>query len=112
MSETAQRKSVYEKELMAVVFAVKKWRHYLLGRHFVVHSDKKSLKFLAEQNIIGEGQQKWMTQFLGYDFEIKYKPGPENKAADALSRKLQFSAISLVQCLDWDEIEKEVLGRC
>lgn len=34
-----QEKSIYEKELMAIVLAVQKWREYLLGRHFVVWSE-------------------------------------------------------------------------
>lgn len=75
MSQTlldrAQAKSVYERELMAVVIAVQKWRLYLLGRHFKVHTDQKSLRFLTEQRVMGEGQQKWISKLLGYDFEIK-----------------------------------------
>ncbi|KAI3714972.1 hypothetical protein L6452_21935 [Arctium lappa] len=45
----AKKKSVYEKELMTIVFAVRKWRPYLLGQHFVVRSDQQSLRFLLEQ---------------------------------------------------------------
>lgn len=52
ISDRAQNKSVYEKELMVVVLAIQKWRHYLLGRHFVVHTDQKTLKFLADQRLM------------------------------------------------------------
>ena len=46
-------KSIYEKELMVVVLSVQKWRHYLLGRHFIIHTDEQSLIYLLNQREVG-----------------------------------------------------------
>ncbi|MCI28188.1 RNA-directed DNA polymerase (Reverse transcriptase), partial [Trifolium medium] len=86
LSEGNLTKSVYEKELMALVLAIQHWRHYLLGKSFVVYTDHKSLKHFLQQRITSPDQQCWLAKLLGYQFEVKYKPGLENKAADALSR--------------------------
>ena len=80
-------KPIYEKEMMAILHAIKKWRPYLIGRHFKVKTDHESLKYFLEQRLSSEEQQKWVTKMLGYDFEIIYKKGKDNVVADALSRK-------------------------
>nr|GEX96232.1 hypothetical protein [Tanacetum cinerariifolium] len=62
-------------------------RPYLLGRVFTVITDQKSLEYLLEQRtVVGEHQQ-WVSKLSGYEFEIQYRPGKENGAADALSRR-------------------------
>ena len=57
--------STYEKELLALAKAVKKWRPYLLGKPFVIKTDHQSLKHLLEQRIGTPMQQKLITKLLG-----------------------------------------------
>lgn len=108
----AQQKSVYEKELMAICFAIQKWRYYLLGRHFVVRTDQQSLRYITQQREIGAEFQKWMSKLMGYDFEVQYKPGSSNKVADALSRKTVGEIVLGVMvaglAVDWKKLEEEV----
>jgi hypothetical protein len=80
-------KPIYEKEMMEILHALKKWHPYLIGRHFKVKTDHDSLKYFLEQRLSLEEQQKWVTKILGYDFEIVYKSGKQNVVADAISRK-------------------------
>jgi hypothetical protein len=78
--------STYENELLALVMAVRKWWHYVLGQTFIVRTDQQALKFLLEQRVGTLAQQKWVSKLLGYDFSVEYKRGRENKVVDALSR--------------------------
>ncbi|KAA0055924.1 transposon Tf2-1 polyprotein isoform X1 [Cucumis melo var. makuwa] len=102
---------VYERELIAVVWAVQRWRPYLLGRKFTVKTDQRSLKFLLEQRAIQLQYQKWIAKLLGYSFEVIYKLGLENKAADALSRMgpmTHLNQLTAPALLDVEVIREEV----
>ncbi|XP_062075982.1 uncharacterized protein LOC133780122 [Humulus lupulus] len=78
--------STYSKEMRAIVEAVTKWRQYLLGRHFIIRTDHRSLKELLTQVIQTPEQQQFLHKLMGYQFSIEYKMGKQNSAADALSR--------------------------
>lgn len=78
--------SVYEREFLAVIIAVQRWRSYLQGHKFFIKTDQQALKHLLDQKSMNPVQQKWITKLLGLDYEILYKKGIENKVADALSR--------------------------
>ena len=87
--------SVYEREMLAIVSAVQKWRPYLLGRHFVIKTDHQSLKYLIEQRVSTPMQQKWVAKLMGYDYELHYRKGVDNVIADALSRQPSVSTAIL-----------------
>ena len=77
---------VYEREMMAILQAITKWKHYLWGRHFHIRTDHISLKYLIHQKLTTHAQHVWLVKLLGYDYDIEYKQGKENVLADALSR--------------------------
>ncbi|GMJ14651.1 hypothetical protein HRI_005134300 [Hibiscus trionum] len=90
-----QTASTYHREMFAITQAVGKWRPYLLGRRFTIITDQRSLRELTQQTIQTPEQQRWLSKLIGYDFEIKYRPGKLNEAADALSREFGASCMSL-----------------
>ncbi|OIT29769.1 hypothetical protein A4A49_16291 [Nicotiana attenuata] len=70
---------------------------YLRGRHFIVRTDQKALKFLLEQKLHTGTQMKWIAKVMQFDFTIEYKKGRENKAVDSLSRlpKAELTALHI-----------------
>jgi hypothetical protein len=75
----------YERELIGLVHAVRHWRPYLWGRHFVIKTDQYSLKYLLDQRLSTIPQHHWVGKLLGFDFTVEYKPGHSNTVVDALS---------------------------
>lgn len=102
-----QALSIYERELLAIVYAVQKWSTYLAHKPFVIKTDQKSIKYILEQRLNTPFQQAWVAKLMGYEFEILYKEGKENKAADALSRIEGVELIALVlNSVDADLLQK------
>jgi hypothetical protein len=85
LSERNLCKSIYEKEMLAILHVVDLWHPYLLGKCFQIKIDHQSLKYFLEQRISSSEQQKWVTKLFGYDYEIIYKKGKDNVVVDALS---------------------------
>ena len=98
LSPKQQATSVYKKEMLAVLTAVKKWTAYLLGRHFLIKTDHHSLKFLLDQKTNTPAQQVWVIKMMGYDYDLVFRKGSKNVVADALSRIPQVALQAITFC--------------
>lgn len=87
LGQRAAGSSTYEKEAIAILEALKKWRHYLLGNQVIIRIDQQSLKYMATHKLSEGIQHKLLLKLLEFDYNIEYKKGKENAAADALSRR-------------------------
>lgn len=58
LSERNKTKSVNERELMAIVYSIQRWRPYLLGQRFIVRTDQQALKHILEQRAVQPKYQK------------------------------------------------------
>ena len=80
------RYSTYDRELLAILRALRHWRCYLFGQHFEVITDHASLRHLMTQPLLTNSRRiRWLDEMSDYSFDILYAPGKSNPA-DPLSR--------------------------
>eukprot|EP00253_Pinus_taeda_P035992 PITA_35992 len=108
--EHEQKYSAYDLELAAVIHALKMWRHYLMGRKFLLLTDHHNLTNYFSQPTLNARQARWVDFLSGFDFDIKHLQGKENRVADTLSWKIQ--SLYEVSISEWKspflEIIKEI----
>nr|GEU53245.1 DNA-directed DNA polymerase [Tanacetum cinerariifolium] len=78
--------STTEKELLAIVFALEKFRSYLLGTKVIVYYDHATLKYLLAKKEAKPRLIRWILLLQEFNMEIRDKKGSENLVADHLSR--------------------------
>ena len=75
-----------EKDLLAVVFALEKFRSYILGSKIIVYTDHTALKYMLSKKEAKPRLIRWVLLLQEFYLEIKDKKGSENSVADHLSR--------------------------
>ncbi|KAM0730356.1 Retrovirus-related Pol polyprotein from transposon 412 [Formica fusca] len=103
LSRAEQNYNTTEKELLAIVWAVKHFRPYVYGTKFKIVTDHKPLIWLFNVNDPGSRLIRWRLKLEEYDYEIIHKAGRANANADALSRNVKRDAHET-------EEEREVLA--
>ncbi|KAE9335523.1 hypothetical protein PR003_g12971 [Phytophthora rubi] len=82
---------VHDKELLAMRYALIKFRVYLLGEQtYVVYTDQASLRTAMKSPHLFQRMARWLSFFAEYNFVVHYKPGKINILADALSRRPDY----------------------
>jgi hypothetical protein len=88
LKENEGNYATHDLELEAIVHALRKWRHYLMGKRFELRTDHNGLKYLFDQPTLNARQRRWLEFLSKYDFNIKNIKGKENKVVDSLSRRV------------------------
>jgi len=83
-----------------MIFGIKHYRQYLLGRKFIIRTENAALSYLmTAKDLIGQ-QARWVDLMSEFDFTIQHRAGVSHTNADALSRKIpcELSGIDCRQC--------------
>ena len=89
-----------KREGLAMVYALQKFKHYLLGSHFEIFTNHSALKYLVNKPVLGGKICRWLLLFQEYEFEIIMKPSRLNVGPDHLSRlESSEEPISSEDCL-------------
>ena len=75
-----------DKEAFAFIFALRKFRPYLLGRKFIWYTDNKGLQWLRNTRDPRGRYARWLEETEEFDFVVHHRAGVTNSHADALSR--------------------------
>jgi len=86
LNDAQRNYPVHEKELLAIIRALDKWRVDLLGSHITIVTDHRTLEAFDLQRDLSCRQCRWQEFLSQYDYTIVYVPGEDNCVADALSR--------------------------
>ncbi|POM79140.1 LOW QUALITY PROTEIN: Putative retroelement [Phytophthora palmivora] len=89
---------VHDKELLAMKYALAKFKVHLLGpRPFVIYTDHASLQTATTSPHLSQRMARWLSFFAEYNFHAEYKPGKLNVLADALSRRPDYELAHVSQ---------------
>jgi RNase H-like domain found in reverse transcriptase/Integrase zinc binding domain/Integrase core domain len=112
LSSAERKYPTHERELLAIVIALRSWRHYLEGSDFKVicSTDHRPLQhFMANDQERGR-QIRWQQFLTSFDLQITYIPGKSNGFADGLSRRPDLRLMLVAASADLDPVLRRILA--
>ena len=95
-------------ELAAIVHALRKCRHYLMGKRFELRTDHNGLNYLFDQPNLNARQSRWLEFIREYNFDINHIKGKENKVVDALSMRVHELLVATISMYQTD-VKRKIL---
>jgi RNase H-like domain found in reverse transcriptase len=91
-SETKRKYEIYDRELLGIIRALKKWRHYIQGSGHttIVYSDHKNLMYFRTAQKLNDRQARWSLYLSGFDLKLIHLPETKMVQSDALSRRPDY----------------------
>jgi len=106
MNDTKRNYYTYNKEFYSIIQALKKWRHYLLPKEFVLYSDNQALQFITRQEKLNQRHAKWKKFMQNFTFAIKHIYGNDKKVVDALSKRSLILQEFQVKTLGFEHLKE------
>jgi hypothetical protein len=88
LKEHERHYATHDLELEAIVHALMKWKHYLMGKKFDLRTNHNGMKCLFDQPTLNSRQNRWLEFLSEYDYDIKHIKGKENKVTNALNKRV------------------------
>lgn len=107
LSKSEMSYTVTELELLAVIWAVKYFRCYLIGVHFTLVTDHSAIKWLLSLKDTTSRLTRWALKLAQYNYTVIHKPGKQHLNVDALSRVVYKTNTELLPVIDLDVIRDE-----
>lgn len=87
MSPAKLNYDIYDKELLAIMYALDEWRPYLLhaAKPFEIWTDHKNVTYFRQPQKLNGQQARWYSRLQEYNYTLKHIPGATNSKADILS---------------------------
>ena len=85
LTKAKRNYSTTEREALGMIYFVNKFRHYLLGKHFVFYTDYQALLYLLNKSVLTGKYAIWMLLLQEFEFTVKHTLGKEHAMADFLS---------------------------